>query len=177
MNATNQFHETWMNYLKATAKTWWAKYHIDADEAYSELLVEYAIAVQKYNANSGIKFDTFFYSYRKKALNKLITEAKNWKGDGIFLVCMDDVSELSKDTMKSIIDGLLLRLSSVTLSRDAQRMLNVILNEDLIGDRNNSRIGKITVLDKANEVLGISYNRGRELLKEIDQFYKEYCIA
>ena len=166
-----------MNYLRATANTWQTKYHIDADEAYSELLVEYTIAVQKYNADSDIKFDTFFYNYRKKALNILINESRVWKGAGVFLVYLDDISNLPQDTMKTALDSLMLRLSSVTLSKDAQRMLEFILNTDLIGDRNNSRVGKITVLDKANELLGISYNKGRKILEELSQFYKEYCFA
>jgi len=171
-------HEEWNKALKRIAYSWQVKYHgIDAEEAYSELLVAYAEALACPKKNEDCSFDTIFTYYKKKAIRNLLNRRDK---DINFHTYMDvDVMGgvfTSSHTEKALRD-ILFEMDAVELDSDTQEVLAYILSDEWEKKDHAANTKMKTVIKDMHEEKGWTYSRAREAVGNLRNFYMEFANA
>ena len=179
-NSKREKHEKWISTLEATAHAWEEKYvGIDAEEAFSELLVAYAEALEKHEEGRGNKFASTFFWFQRKALAGLLEERdKQMKYGTVMSVdeCLDEDddrygSELLIDPIDHIgraID----ELSAVELNADVKAVLDYYLLHEVQTDKYN-KVGAATIARDISEHLGWGYRRARRAGEALLKWWSE----
>lgn len=173
-------HEEWLVALRGIARAWHNKYYfLDEDEIFSELLVTYSEALATYNESRGVKFDTYFYYQKKKALLYMLREAsygRNEHDEEIVVNVKDEIlNNLAADI--DIVDRIIEDLDKVELDADTKSLLEYIAKHGVeTGER--ARIGKNTVVTTVVKNLGWTYARAKAAVASLETYYKgAYCVA
>lgn len=177
---TTNNHKEFLSNLQKTATLWGIRFAgtIDAEEAYSELLVQYAEALKDFDEKKGQNFNSFFYFYRQRALKNLFDEAHKWKSVGACLLDIDKFTAvLFSDEAKAVLHNVLAQVDLVQLSTDARKLLDFLMSTDIFENKTRKRTGWTGIVALAKDKLDWNYARAKKAVDDLRIFYNEYAYA
>lgn len=166
-------HKLWAeDYLPRMAKKWAHAYSIDEEEAYSELLVAYAEALESYD-ESRASFSAYFYFFRGRALHTLLAENNKWKEYASIEGKSLDLYLQDTDKIVHLIN----EMDKVALNKDSLAMLEFIFNHNFVTNKERARVGKETVYREITSTLNWTWERAKKAMAGLQEFYGERAFA
>lgn len=173
MEFTRKEHEMWFSRLRGIAVKWSHEYScIDEDEAYSELMCSYGEAIVRYDPDRDVKFENFFYFYRKKAFDRLM-------GNRVLDTSLDNLEDdscmLRDDRMEEAFRYIILKMDVEGMMDDVRVVLAYLMEKGLV--KANGGMGCYSVAQELQKFMNWSYNRSLKAAKALRSIYREYRFA